>query len=134
MRVANWEQILFKEVDKHHVFEWGKKDCALFVADIVEKMTGIDYAEPFRGKYSTEKGAYMALKKYGHGSLEKWVDSNFKEVKPTKAKRGDVVVHSCSINQGKALGVCTGQMFASQGKDGTQFFPMIKALRAWEVN
>lgn len=131
MRAANWEQILFEEVDKHHVFEWGKKDCALFVADIVEKMTGIDYAEPFRGKYSTEKGAYMALKKYGHGSLENWVDSNFKEVKPTKAKRGDVVVHESEW--GKALGICVGKKFAAQGFSGVVLNDMVHALRAWEV-
>lgn len=134
MRKPNWEEILYAEIDKHHAFEWGKKDCALFVADIVEKMTGIDYAKPFRGKYTTEKGAYMALKKYGHGSLENWVDYNFKEVKPTQAKRGDVVLHDCSIDEGKALGICLGKNFLGQGEDGAYFLPMSKALRAWRVD
>jgi hypothetical protein len=44
-------------------FEWGENDCALFASDLMESITGTDPAEWFRGEYSTEQGAYKALKR-----------------------------------------------------------------------
>jgi len=43
-------------------FEWGKNDCMLFVADCIERMTGVDVAESLRGAYSDEQGARDVIK------------------------------------------------------------------------
>jgi hypothetical protein len=43
-------------------FSWGVNDCALFVADAIEAMTGTDIAADFRG-YTDEAGAWDAIRR-----------------------------------------------------------------------
>ena len=73
-------------------FEWVSHNCALFVADGVLAQTGKDFAEPFRGKYSTELGAARALKKYGAGDLEKTIAQALPKGGLKTAKLGDVAI------------------------------------------
>ena len=87
---------------KNVPFQWGKNDCALFAADVVNAITGKDYAEEFRGKYFDSESAKDILQKIGKGNLEKTMDSKFRRIKPPYAKRGDVVLYK------NALGICTG--------------------------
>lgn len=47
-------------------FRWGERDCALFVADWVRIVTGIDPASHLRGKYSSRDGAMVIA---GRGGL-----------------------------------------------------------------
>ena len=56
------KELLLKYEDKG--FCWGKHDCGLFSADIVNEITGIDYAEPLRGTYSSEKEFLSLLRKH----------------------------------------------------------------------
>ena len=42
-------------------FRWGQNDCGLFVADFLLAVTGVDYAEPVRGKYIDAVGAIKAF-------------------------------------------------------------------------
>jgi hypothetical protein len=131
MKIEGWESILFEQVKSDYPFEWGVKDCALYVADLILSYTGIDYAEPFRGKYKTQIGAARALIKYGHGGLEQWCNHNFESIPPKKARRGDCIMHM--TERGFALGVCIGDRFAAQGENGTKFTTMEAALKAWRV-
>jgi len=50
-------------------FEWGTHDCALFAAACVAAMTGMDFAETYRGKYNSARGAATALGELGAGTL-----------------------------------------------------------------
>ena len=58
MRRADWPERLaeFIEARRLEPFAWGKNDCALFAADAVNLLIGVDYAESLRG-YTTERGA-----------------------------------------------------------------------------
>lgn len=64
-RKDDWEYRLHAilQEKKHQPFEWGVNDCALFASDIMEALSGVDPARWFRGKYSTARGAYKALKR-----------------------------------------------------------------------
>src|SRR5262245_5537021 len=47
--------------------EYGKNDCAIFAADGIKAMTGVDIAEDFRG-YAGPMGAQRAIAKITGGS------------------------------------------------------------------
>jgi hypothetical protein len=80
-------------------FEWGTNDCATFAADAILANTGIDIADDFRGKYTTQLGALKTIREVTggtsvadaaaycaakHGLVE--------HTYPLMAKRGDLVV------------------------------------------
>lgn len=120
-------------------FVWGKSDCALFAADGIEAITGVDIAADFRGKYSDETGAMALIKQVTGGSsvadaaaycaekhgLAEWD-------KPLLAQRGDLVV----AKQGRALisGLVhlTGQIVAA-GEKGLMIMPITTVERSWHV-
>lgn len=134
MRKPNWPEILAAKIEaaRNTPFSWGTHDCCMFSADVVLAMTGTDYAEEFRGKYTTATGATKALKKYGLGSIENSLTVKFGEpVHPFKAGRGDVVL--ADMPTGKALGICLGEKAAFAGKDGMVLLPMNLWLCAWRV-
>lgn len=108
-------------------FEWGKNDCCLFVADAVLAITGVDYAKSLRG-YRTRLGAARRLVKAG--GLCSIVSSILEPQAPLLAKRGDVVMFHAK--DGHALGLCVGSKFAAAGPEGTVFFDMSYAKRAWK--
>lgn len=55
-RVEDWPERLaaFIEQRRKMPFAWGSNDCALFAADAVCAITGVDLGEPFRGRYDDE--------------------------------------------------------------------------------
>jgi hypothetical protein len=104
-RYSDWQARLttyFNDVS-HLPFEWGTHDCSLFVAGAVLAQTGVDIAEPFRGKYTDKTGAAQALRVYGAGTLQRTFNNIFGKSKHVaQAKRGDVVLHA------GAVGICCG--------------------------
>ena len=72
-------------------FVWGEFDCCTFAFDWVKIATGVDPMAAFRGKYSTQRGAAMALRRYGSGTLLKTVKDKFGGACNTAhAMRGDL--------------------------------------------
>ena len=99
MRRGDWEAALVAYVagtaEREHA--WGLFDCALDAANAVEAMTGIDFAAPFRGRYSTAAGAARILRRFGKGTVEQTVDDLFPAIAPGFARRGDLVLHEGAI-------------------------------------
>lgn len=133
MRVADWESQLNEYIaDKRHTrFEYGVHDCALFVANTVDIMTGYDPAADFRGKYSTKIGSLRALKNYGGGDLESTFDALLPARDLAFCQRGDVVFN------GDAVGICFGSMAIFVGEteqdDGLILLDMGAMKKAWAV-
>jgi hypothetical protein len=105
-RCQDWEERLALYLDRINEvgFAWGRHDCALFAADCVNAMTGVDPAERYRGKYDTARGAAEALRLYGAGTLLKTMKSIFWQVSVSHAQRGDVVMLDRTTT-----GICAGQ-------------------------
>jgi hypothetical protein len=125
-------------------FKWGSNDCALFVADAVERMTGVDIAADFRG-YVDEAGAFTSIRavigaaadatvtvehaaeycasKYGFAELEG----------PLYAQRGDI----CSLEESGRLILALvhprGSEIVTAGELGLKRFPITQVRRAWHV-
>lgn len=113
-------------------FRWGQHDCALFVADCIDRMTGSAVAGQYRGRYTTAAGARRITGR----SLEAFVERiagelGLPEVSPLKARRGDVVVFDDA--HGPTLGVVVGRHIASPGPKHLVLDGMTRARRAWKV-
>jgi hypothetical protein len=122
-------------------FAWGAHDCALFAADAIQAMTGVDIAEDFRGKYSDEAGAIAAIGEVCGGStvadaaaycaqkhgLAEWG-------MPLLARRGDlVVVRNGDGSLIAGLIHLNGRHIVAAGEKGLLRLPIRNALRAWHV-
>jgi hypothetical protein len=147
VRKFNWATLLAKIVEarRETAFRWGKQDCCLFAADVVQELTGEDLAAEWRGKYRTATGAERVLRPLGginglmdqlaarHGLAR--LESAF------LAQRGDVVVLDVPPADkradkrvcGPALGICIGQKAAGAGPNGLVFVPIAQCRRAWRV-
>ncbi|GED45276.1 hypothetical protein HME01_11280 [Vreelandella aquamarina] len=107
----------------HHViqaaserpFSWGEFDCCLFTADCCIAICGIDPAEKYRGRYTTEIGAKRVLRNT-HGSLEGAWDACFKRVPVAMRQRGDVVLFDSE--NGRCVGVVWANAIWAVTDDG----------------
>lgn len=71
-------------------FAWGVNDCALFAADGVLELTGVDLAAGLRGSYASREQAAAVLAR--HGGLQAIVAARLPAYpSPLRCHRGDVV-------------------------------------------
>ena len=112
-RLPDWEDRLAAYLagvrERPHAF--GAHDCALHGAAAVEAVTGVDHGAPFRGRYTTERGAALALRRHGAGTIEATFDRHLASVPVALARRGDLVMSDGSI------GVCIGGEAMLVGRD-----------------
>lgn len=89
-------------------FDWETNNCALMAADYYKSITGIDYAEEFRGKFKTPMQAYRLLAKAGgmEGILTK---HGFKQIEKTYAQVGDVALYR-NGKHGLTMGIVSNGM------------------------
>lgn len=136
MRRADWPEILAALLARARAaeFAWGEHDCCLFAADVVRAITGRDPAAAFRGRYRTRRGAQLALKRYGRGTLLATVTAILGEpVPPLLARRGDVLYMDGP--QGPAMGVCSGPrvMFPTRPRGLVAVHPL-SCSHAWRID
>lgn len=86
-------------------FKYNENDCCLMVANYYKATTGIDYMEKFRGKYTTQVGAYLLMRRAG-GLVKILNDAGFVEVKKAFAKTGDVALYK--FGKTDAIGIVNG--------------------------
>ena len=134
-RFEDWEERLSLCLDNvaDKPFEWGSHDCALFAADCVKAMTGVDPAEAYRGKYDTAHGAAQALREHGAGTLLKTLKAIFGEpISPHFAQRGDVVMLDRTTT-----GICVGRFSyfvgREEGVEGLLVIPTAQCRYAFRV-
>jgi hypothetical protein len=121
-------------------FAWGSNDCCLFPANAIQAHTGVDLADDFRGKYSTEVEAFALIKSVTGGTTvadaaahcaKKYGLTEYPH--PLMAKRGDLVV----VQNGDTL-ICgvvhlNGRHVISVSVKGLVRLPISSVVRAWAV-
>lgn len=135
-RLPDWEARLNALIAERRKepFRWGAHDCALFGADVVHALTGKDFGEPFRGKYSDAEGAALALRQYGAGTVLRTFDRHLKRVHPAQARRGDVVrLGKSEIAPTGSIGVCIGGDALFVSDMGLERRPRSEWTIAWRV-
>jgi hypothetical protein len=140
-RKPNWDTDAF---DKFLIsralapFTWGSNDCALFAADAIEAITGIDVAADFRGLYDNEAAAWKAIAKVCNGTTVEhaavYCATKFGMIEwefPRMAKRGDLVVLQNADRVIAGVVHLNGRHLISVGDEGLQRFPITQVKRAW---
>lgn len=135
VRAPDWEERLAVYLDRkrEEPFKWGSNDCALFAADAIKAMTGVDPGEAFRGQYDSRTGSALALRDHGAGTLLKTVTTWLGQPKhPVFAQRGDIV-----MKDRNTLGVCVGlhSWFVGEehGQNGLVAVPTADCTKAFSL-
>lgn len=133
VRLPHWRSALSRCIEEalQRPFEWGRHDCALFAADAVLAMTGVDPAEVWRGRYSTPRGAITVLRRGGHDDHIAVAAGYLPEVHPSRAAMGDIM--EVETPEGAALGVLTGAVIAVPGAASLGFMSRVVGRRAFHV-
>ena len=142
-RIAHWDTRSFHNflVERASLpFAWGVNDCALFVADGIERMTGVDIAIDFRGNYHSEAEALDLIRTLtggeGVADAAAWCAHKFDLREwsgPLYAQRGDMVTLADSGRIIAGLVDLNGRHILAVGEAGLKRLPLLDALRAWHV-
>ena len=111
-------------------FAWGRNDCAIFAADAVQAVTGVDLAGRLRGA-TTARQAVRLLRR--HGDLLGIASAALgAPVGVHQAQEADVLL--VRMGRRSALGVrLADDVVVGPGLDGLQAVPLQQALCAWRV-
>lgn len=136
-RLPDWRERL-QEAEAPHLqakFEWGVHDCVIRPADAILAITGVDLAEPFRGRYSSLGEARALLKGLGCKTTVDYVKRFLPQMRPIEARTGDLaVVDSGKAWPGGALGIVLSSRIAVYAPDGSaSAVPLTAALKAFKV-
>lgn len=107
-RFPDWQkrlQIYLASIT-HKPLMYGHHDCALFAADAVQAMTGLDLAEAYRGQYSTIAEGLHLLAADGYEDHVALARAHFISAPIVAAMPGDLAVFETQA--GRALGVVQG--------------------------
>ena len=131
-RLPDWEDRLHEFLNENAAreFSYGEWDCALFGANAVLALTGVDFAKNFRGRYQSAAGAVRALAEHGAGDLTSTFSAALGDAcNPALAGRGDMVLHDGSI------GVCmAGFAWFAGEEDGTPGLVAVKRpVEGWSM-
>ena len=134
MRIEAWSSALNATIAawRGRTFAWGTDDCVHLAGDCVLAVTGLDPLTDLRGTYTSERGAWRALKRAGYATLAEAVDRRVGNAcAPGFAHRGDLVLFD-GIH-GLALGVCVGPQVVAITSAGLAFEPRSIAVAAWKL-
>lgn len=133
-RIPTWRTALHEAIEEHRrePFVWGRRDCALFVADCVTAMTGVDVGRGFRGTYRTPLGAKRALKRAGFDDLLSLVVHFFNEIHPIEAAAGDIAAFP-GIETEWSLGIVAGERVTVLRVDGLGTVDRMTITRAFRI-
>ncbi len=143
-RLDGWEKDFNQFIaDRMHCeLVWGKHDCCMFVADSIKSITGVECAVYFRGKYSTQAGAYKKIKSYAGGGVAEMMakiaeEYSLNEIGINYAGRGDVALCVVDTHIGdnvEVLGVLTGDgRIMIAGRDGLVANKKSVGVKFWRI-
>ena len=142
VRRADWPERLAHFLDGrgNMPFAWGLNDCALFAADCVWELTGVDPAHDLRGSYGSREEAAAVLAR--HGGLPALVVQRLPAyLSPLQCHRGDVVCVQAPPDEPElaadcrwTLGIVAGNGYwAAPGVRRIAYRPMAEVLHAFAV-
>jgi hypothetical protein len=112
-------------------FEWLSLNCGFFAADCVIAETGVDFAQEFRGKFKTEKGAALALRRAGFASVVDVAAARLPEIAPHAATYGDIA--AVLVDERPALVLVNRASLICMSATSKAALPSGRAYRAFRV-
>lgn len=133
-RNSNWRSQLIEYIDRarQHPFEYGEQDCALFVAQAIEVMTGVDLFSDLKGEYASLEEGIEKLKVSGFTDHIDMVSKIFDEHRnKANTQMGDIAI--IDTPQGQALGIVGGAEIFVMREKGLGTMPLMSATRTFKV-
>jgi len=138
MRVENWDsklELLIKETVNKDKFIFGKNDCATFVINSIETITG---KKVFNNNYKNIKEAKKIIKSLKSKDLLGVAltiakENNFKVIDINKAQKGDVLYYKDTKDLDGTLGICVGEKIMFNWKESIVLMDKIYCKTAWRI-
>lgn len=134
-RRDDWRRRFEEAIDaiKYQPFSW-ERDCAVdLVGGLVQAVTGVDVAAPFRGRYKTAAGALRVMKDAGFSNVADLIATILPEIHPSQAGVGDIAAIVDDSAFGFALGVVNGERVFVLRQNGLGTIELLDAQRAFKV-
>jgi hypothetical protein len=140
-RYHNWTSRLenFLEANRQTPFKYGEWDCSTLVSGAIFATTGVDIAQPYRGRYQSRHSAIQAASDIaGAPSIlrmaEKQAEAHgMPEIEVLRAGRGDMVLLKRPRDFSLGIVAMNGMQILIAAKVGWGPVPMDRACRAWRV-
>lgn len=135
-RLPGWRARFEAVIDeiKARPFAWRDHDCGpAFTGRLVEAVTGADLAAPYRGRYSTERGALLLMRREGFDTLADFAASLLPEIHPSRATIADLAAVPEDTPFGFSLGAVNGERILVLRPDGLGTVDLLAAKRAFKV-
>lgn len=111
---------------------WGTNDCCSFAADSAVAMGCDDFIADMRG-YSSERGAWRALRKKCYVSVAHMLDDRLPRIEPHEAQRGDVAFIPNDSRWAGAAGIVEGRFIVAPGETELLRLPLTAASSFYAV-
>ena len=132
MKRYDWVRQMYNQIDaiQNEPFAWGKNDCCLFSARVVDAMCDTDFADQLRQEYQDERTALLYIASFGSipKALEYWLGRPQPLI---YAQRGDVMVFD-NLGQ-ETVGISVGDSIISTGHTGLVRVSKDLALHSWAI-
>jgi hypothetical protein len=130
-RKEDWHDRMWAMLDTlaDSSFEYGKIDCCIFSAKVVDAMCDTEYEKKLSKYYCDENTAKAYIEV--SGGLEQAVSSHIGQSKQGKPQRGDVVMFSGEL--GQTLGIYVGSKIASVNSNGVVFISRSTTICYWTI-
>lgn len=138
-RLHDWPERLneFIAVSREKEFSYGSLDCALFVCDAVQVMTGTDLALAYRGKYHDQDSAEQILQNKNLLRIALDVAKQHDMLqyeRPAVSPRGSVLLlHKPDAAMEFTLALNDGRFALCPLVSGLAYVRLEYAVRAWKV-
>jgi len=141
MRLPDWQSRLHDYLLSHveTKFQYGSLDCGLFTADVVHALTGIDPAIDLRGKYSSRRDAFSAVKAVCGTATMAAIATyladkcGMQEIPVAFAQRGDAVLIGSGAKSHLGIISMHGTHIVAPGKTGLVYLSKSQATKAWRI-
>lgn len=132
-RVRDWRSRLSDVIEERRRVPFSEENnCALFLADCVAAMTGVDLAADYRGKFKSLAEAIILLRKSGYHDLCAFLEKHLDEIPPAMARAGDVMAFPTE-QTGWAGGIVNGERVTVMGEAGLGTVSRDLAARAFRI-
>lgn len=131
-RLPGWDIRLYKFLNKTrregYTLDWNHFNCALWSADAVMHITGVDIYAEYRGKVDSPLSAYKAIRSHGFNSIVEVMDAKLDRIARGLSTYGDLVLVPAPEVMGHNLEVS----LASPGNGAVIGSPDAQASSSWQ--
>lgn len=135
-RLPYWESALNDciEAARYKEYKIGKHDCALFVVEVIKRISGLDLLGRLKDKYNNKAESLKFIKELGGKGLKEAVVFilGYNDISVTLATQGDLLIYK-DFKKEEHLGICVGHKTVFLGESGLVFVNTLDCSYAWRI-